>query len=63
MAGGRCELRGELYNSFNFPNFRFAGPGPQNSIHAMVDGSSNFGYVTAAQDKAYPDLELSFTTR
>ncbi len=46
----RIELRGEFYNTFNHPNFLFAGTGPQNSNNATVFGSSNFGFVTAARD-------------
>ena len=56
----RFELRGKFYNSFNHPNFLFAGAGPQNSTNATVYGSSNFGYVTAAQDPRLIQIGAKF---
>ncbi len=56
----RFELRGEFYNSFNHPNFLFAGAGPQNSNNATVFGSSNFGFVTAARDPRLIQLGAKF---
>jgi hypothetical protein len=44
----QLELRFEVFNTFNHPNFLFAAPGPQNSNSATVLGTPSFGYVTAA---------------
>jgi outer membrane receptor protein involved in Fe transport len=56
----RFELRGEVYNALNHPNFLFAAPGPQNSNNATTFGSTNFGILTAAHDPRLIQIGLKF---
>ena len=55
----QLELRAEVFNVLNHPNFLFAAAGPQNSNYATVFGTPSFGYVTAAQ----APREIQFATK
>jgi hypothetical protein len=57
----KLELRGEMFNAWNHPNFLFAAPGPQNSNSATVLGTPSFGYVTAAQSPREIQVGAKFT--